>query len=106
MRDAFKKGEKQEERGPKKWGSSVRLSAMAVMGFLTPFIADRETASNMPRHTPPPPPCTSLPETPGPVSEENKVTQDSSQQASVSLGRRETEQEERGDPDEEEEKRE
>ncbi|XP_033988582.1 uncharacterized protein LOC117484227 [Trematomus bernacchii] len=43
----------------------------AVMGFLTPFLTERETSSNVPRQTLPPSPCTTPdPQLPSPVPKE------------------------------------
>ncbi|XP_034080376.1 transcription factor Adf-1-like [Gymnodraco acuticeps] len=58
LRDRFRK-EKNMEKEAKRSGAGSAggykpWRFMAVMGFLTPFIIDRETSSNVPRQTLPP----------------------------------------------------
>ncbi|KAF4100125.1 transcription factor Adf-1-like [Onychostoma macrolepis] len=62
LRDRFRK-ERNKEREMRRSGAGSSATQpwrfMAVMGFLTPFLTNRETSSNIPRRALPPSPTTS-----------------------------------------------
>ncbi|XP_034071658.1 transcription factor Adf-1-like [Gymnodraco acuticeps] len=89
LRDRFRK-EKNMEKEAKRSGAGSAggykpWRFMAVMGFLTPFIIDRETSSNVPRQTLPP--STLVAEEESQVDSES-ASQSTSQSASQQSARR------------------